>query len=257
MKSSFIVGLLFAVGSAVAQDIDLTALMGQLGNPSEACQAEVQKYQSCVTGKASSSEEVTTEKVKAFCSSFDENTCKDFLDDITKSDSACLNTEQVNVADLLTDMEVITVKLQYQILCAKDEKGNVCPLSQYLTDNVAKLEDNNQTTLTDDQKKIIANDCKSSKCHDRMIALKEYIDKITTIATSMGASMSDMSSGGSVLSSNSTTTIFNDYYPFYKDNKCGSIDGSSDKSDSSDASTLKKITYAFVTMMALSVFMLL
>ena len=260
MRLLTVAGLLFSVSCVVAQEqnLDFSSIINQLTNPTEECQTEVKKYQECVNGKSSMVKDGTKEEIQAFCNSFDQTTCKDFFNDINKSESACLNTKEPNIADIVSNLDFFAAKLGYQIYCAKGKDEKLCPLSQYIVDNADKLESKDQT-LTVDQLKIIASDCRDDNCQARLISLKETSDNIMTIIANIGESGAQMAGQmtGSFLPSNATSAIFDKYYPSFKEKKCESIVNSKDGvNNSSDANTLKKITFTFVTMMLLSAVML-
>jgi len=254
MKFQIIIASLIA-SSVLAQDLDLNAIMGQFNNPSDECKEEVTKYQECIADKANMKLS-TKEEVEKFCSSFDESKCKTFFDDINKTDSVCFASDaEVKLDNIVYGSGAVSAKINYLAFCSKGSDNKVCPLSQFLTDNVDKLE--KQTELSADQLKILASDCKDDKCNTRLATIKGLYEKIKAGLDKVGGG--DQSSGivsqalGSPIASNSTLTIFDKYSPLYAEKKCDSIEKAD---DSSDAATIKKITYAFVTMMALSAFLL-
>ncbi|OUM63464.1 hypothetical protein PIROE2DRAFT_61279 [Piromyces sp. E2] len=247
--------------------------LGPLGNPTEACLAEVQKYNECLgsLGISSSSSSSSTssfsntesaEDLKKFCTAVEGNACKAFLSDINNSQSACINVENPVIADMISGGLHQPLRAQYQLFCSKDTTGKVCPLSQFLLENLGKYD--TITDLTSQQLEMITTDCKDGSCNARMVAFLNYSESMPILASklteTMGESVGAMleTSLSSILDEN-LTTLVNKVSSYYKNKECGAADNTinDDNKLSSDASSRVVMTLTFIIMTILSSFLLL
>ncbi|OUM67486.1 hypothetical protein PIROE2DRAFT_67013 [Piromyces sp. E2] len=140
------------------------------------------------------------------------------------------------------------MKIAYSAYCAKGNDGKTCPFSQYLIDNVETIDKSNSTDLDTVGKKALANDCRETKCHQRLISIKEISDVLDTINNEG----EENSTSGSINTPFNSTDIIGKYYESYSKNQCGVIDGSS-----SDAFSVVRYTMSGIAMVIISILMLI
>jgi len=217
--------------------------------PSEKCLNEINKYNGCLESIDDTfmNSMETSETLKKFCSNFDNDKCTNFITDATKAESACLSKDNTNMVDQFSGLIYTTLKVTYSAYCAKGSDGKTCPFSEYLVENVATID--NTTDLDDAGRKALANDCRDSKCHDRLMSLKD----ISSLLDSIG---DDDTSTDTTTTTTSSSSIDNleKYFENYSKNQCGAIDGSS---SSSDASTIIRFTFSGIALVIISLFMLI
>jgi len=165
-------------------------------NPySEKCKEEMSKYQDCIESLStyysedSSDSKVTKDDLDKFCNTFEENKCKDFVDDVNIATSVCLssNSEATTIMDRIVGFSILAIKVNYLALCVKDTNNKVCPLSEYIINNlISNKELDFSENITDEEKSIITNDCKNSKCNERMLAISNIMESM--LALTMGSS---------------------------------------------------------------------
>jgi len=262
-----------------------------LGTPSEQCEQEFSKYSECVS-QFNSLDTLNQEGVKTMCEIMDSSVCKGFRDDLATVKSVCFDSGVNNFVDMLYGMSLITYKIQYQMFCAKDNQGNLCPLTEYLFNAVddEDLEEETSNGPTQEQLEVIANDCRNASCNARMILISDYTEYMkntmenaplieqamrTQNSPLLGQVLSMKNSPllGQVLSMKNTpllgqvlgnkreeSDILMNYVEHYKTGKCSEIDGSDPQFDtikddnkySSDASTMKRMSLSILMMVILS-----
>jgi len=116
------------------------------------------------------------------------------LEDITNPYTACLNKDTNNLSDFFRSFSIITFKISYLFFCVKDDNGDICPLREYLQDHESEFNDLDENTseVNPEQLQIIANDCKDSKCNDRMITMYNFITNLEETFSSDDDSGIDM-----------------------------------------------------------------
>jgi len=248
MKLIIFGSILLGIGYSLADNISNTGVF----IPSEKCLTEVNKYSGCLEGKDLNSINniKNSNSVKDFCKIFEGDKCKEFVKDITISESGCIEPRNPNFTDLYTGLIFTSMKVAYAVFCAKDSEGNICPFSQYLVDNFEKINEN-ITDLAPEGKTALANDCRDTTCYDRMVSIQSISENLKNLSENMETG--DIDADDSLVFSNSTQ-ILEKYYDQYVKKECNSIDGSS---GSSDAVSLRKITYSIITIIIFSIMMLI
>ena len=247
-------------------EIILGSLIGQMGNPTEACLAEVSQYQTCLTRISPLMNSMNSkENIESFCSAVEGEVCQTLVANINSYESACISIENPNISDIVSGGSVIAIKAAYQLLCAKDTNGNVCPVSKYVLDHYEELEeleplDQSTSNITPEQLEVIISDCKIGVCHDRIVAILEFIDNIPILVNKLITSVDTETATmiESTISSYLENELFKAVSTYYKSKNCGVEDGTigDDNKNSSGASSLKRITFTTMVMVILSSFLL-
>ncbi|ORX41900.1 hypothetical protein BCR36DRAFT_169320, partial [Piromyces finnis] len=172
--------------------------IGQLGMPIEACLVEVEKYKDCMANYYVE-EMNSTEAITAFCSTMDSEICQAFVEDAFQSTSACISIENPNPADIIAGGLAIVARAQYQLYCARDTFGEVCPLSQYLIENYEKVEPRKKIEVQPEPDAIFS-DCDDEQCNTRMLTLTKIMETISNLSDNLLAL------------ENSTTQVINNIY---------------------------------------------
>lgn len=131
------------------------------------------------------------ESIQKYCAIMDSDECKPLVEDIEKPDSVCLKKGS-NLSDYFSGFILLTIKAPYLIYCSKGNDGKLCPLSEYLQENteltniyknidisgnaIENIEEKiSDASITSEQLKVIAKDCRDSKCNARMVSMYNFI----------------------------------------------------------------------------------
>jgi len=177
MKSLYFGYLLLVIGRILA---DGGEGWEDFGNVSEECAEEMAKYTSCLSqfnmnlsedDQGNNLTMDSQETIQNYCSLMES---KDCLTDIANTKSVCLTSEKF--ADLWNALFLLMYKIPYFMYCSKGEDGAICPLSAYLQEHAAELSTNNGIIQkTPELLQALTNDCKDSKCHERMASINQLI----------------------------------------------------------------------------------
>ncbi|OUM61518.1 hypothetical protein PIROE2DRAFT_62460 [Piromyces sp. E2] len=213
------------------------------GNPTDACTAEVKKYQKCLSSFDPLEKIDSKEDINMFCSVMDAEPCKEFIDDINKSESACVSIQKPYLLDILSGGVTVAVRAQYQLYCAKDSSGKVCPVTQLLLDNYGQID--KLSEITPQQLEIITSDCKDSSCYARMTAFIEFSENIPKLKENL-TTMTSNELIKEVVKNNidfdvdsSISDLLNKVSSYYQSKECGTADNtiSDENKFSSDVSS--------------------
>ena len=284
MKVLYFGSLLLVIGRILAEDVESE----QSFEISEECQAELKKYEDCLSNFNMESENgnnmmESKESIQKFCTTIESNDCKAFLADISKAETPCINSASPNPVDLMMGMAILSLKISHSLVCAKGNDGNICPLGKYLQDHTSELvndndsEENAEVTLNSEQLQALANDCSDSKCNARMLSMFDFIASIENMFTTI-----DENPSISSVDSSEIIGGISSYISYYKEKKCSAISnsesssGGTNSSDTSNTSsgsnpqsgsnspttpsdedsgvsfTFKRITYSFIAMVLFS-----
>eukprot|EP00833_Pecoramyces_ruminatium_P003954 jgi/Orpsp1_1/1177986/evm.model.c7180000063634.1 len=257
-----ILGLALIIANAlnVLADDDYEINFGNL-LPSAECTAEIAKYEECLADKIQTQDEteyddMTKEQIEKLCNDFEADKCKTFREDATSTTSACFPStadEKPNLINMMNGMIVISLKGMYLLYCTKGTDGKTCPLTDYMINNAEAISKvTNDDDLPEAAKKAIADDCKDSKCNERMVAFSE-LSKLDELIDQL-----DSKEG------NGDTAVVEEEYDFYtkyienyKQKTCNVIDGSKADDKDSSAFNIQKITYSSLAMMIVAFLILM
>jgi len=214
------------------------------------------------------------------CEIFSYDECKDFAADgtVTKiiSSSKCgENEREVVILEKLAGL-----KGSYLMACGKNEKGDLCPLANYVTNNAVDFIVENSKTInklikwrymrdsendfeatldiTNDiltvlpilngLNSIVIDSCFDSACNKNIIAL----DNMAMASKSLyeKKQQTDLTK-----TYPNVFNLYEEYVENFKNNKCENVGFDSDNSGS--RSTMKKISYTFITINNVSILLLL
>jgi len=216
MKGLYLGSLLLVIGRSLAQSGDPPTMEP----PSEECQAEYEKYSSCLmSGDSIMNMMGSKESIQQYCASKEAEECKAYREDILNTDLVCLSTG--NMSDGMNGFMLLASKFSYLTYCIKGEDGNYCPLSDYLQENTNSNSVGEDGQLSNELIQIIANDCKDSKCNARMAPIIEIADRFS------------MMMGGFGKRQFSYTTPAQPYAEYYKEKNCAAIANSASTTNSS------------------------
>jgi len=223
--------------------------------------------------------ELVKKVLKMGCEVFDSDDCEDFIDEdaITKiiSNTKCVKEEK-GIGLLL---KLAIIKGSYLMACNKNKKDDYCPLANYVTNNAVDFIVENSKTInklikwrymrdsendfeatldiTNDiltvlpilngLNSIVIDSCFDSACNKNIIAL----DNMAMASKSLyeKKQQTDLSK-----TYPNVFNLYEEYVENFKNNKCENVGFDSDNSGSS---TMKKISYTFVTMTVVSILLLL
>jgi len=216
MRGLYLGSLLLVIGRSLAQSGDPPTMEP----PSEECQAEYEKYSSCLmSGDSIMNMMGSKESIQQYCASKEAEECKAYREDILNTDLVCLSTG--NMSDGMNGFMLLASKFSYLTYCIKGEDGNYCPLSDYLQENTNSNSVGEDGQLSNELIQIIANDCKDSKCNARMAPIIEIADRFS------------MMMGGFGKRQFSYTTPAQPYAEYYKEKNCAAIANSASTTNSS------------------------
>jgi len=227
---------------------------------------------------AAQCKEVVQTGLNMGCDMLNIDECKDFLADdaITKIISSSKCGESLEEVDILSKLAAI--KGTYLMVCGKNSSGGLCPLSNYVTNGAIDFMVENSKTISklvefkyrfdDDYEQYldVANDvltllpildkinnviidsCSDSACNKNIEALDKmamaskalYEKKMNTDLTKKYPNVFN---------------LYEEYFSNYRNGKCQNVGFY--EGGSSGASTVKKISYTFVTMIGVSILLLL
>jgi len=258
-------------------------------DPSEGCINELTKYQNCLAGILTLDNKKYTTKndIEVFSKSFDTPDCKDFINDISLNTSACIPTDSESSSatiDYVNGKIILSARLFYNLFFGKDSNNQICPLGEYITNNIENVSTiNSPESITDEMKKTIAYDCNDTKCNERMgiianitdtvnkaAELMETEENIGNIASLAIARLNELKNLKQISSKKARDNTENDfveillsdkYYGNYKNNKCSAIynidnDVKSNNQNNS-AITIQKMTYSTMIIILIGVMMLI
>jgi len=227
--------------------------------------------------------ELVKKVLKMGCEVFDSDDCEDFIDEdaITKiiSNTKCVKEEK-GIGLLL---KLAIIKGSYLMACNKNKKDDYCPLANYVTNDGIDFMFNNIKTIT----KLVENRYEYDSNNDFEAILDASNDGLAlrSILTSLNKILADtctdsacnkniiaidkMIMAGKAAYEKEQNTDLTKKYPkvfefydknleSYRNGKCESASLNILKfSESSAVTTVKKISYAFVTMITVSILLLL
>jgi len=214
------------------------------------------------------------------CNVFDDDVCKDFIADNNVvnliNSSKCEKSEY----DVSLLGKIAAVKSAYLMGCKKRKSGELCPLGQYATTTAIDFAFNNFKTIEklanqryernnnnefeaaldfgndvltvaealEDLNKVLEDSCNDNTCNSNIIALDKMI--LAAKAAYEKNQKVDLTKQFPVI-----FEFYNNYLDNFRNQKCQKVGFSIE--ENSGSSTLKKITYTFVSMMIASILLLL
>jgi len=174
--------------------------------PSTECKKDVDKYRDCLSQVSTTLD--TTKNIETFCKSFEIEKCKTFVNEVNNP-SKC-NTSKSNDSSFFLNHS--SMKLSYNIYCAKGSSGSVCPFSKYLRDNVETLTDD--SSFSSEGKEALAKDCKDTKCYNRMMGINSVRKTLTAKAGTRDLKLEARSASG---------LLDGVYFDYYTNKQCDVI----------------------------------
>jgi len=126
---------------------------------SVSCIMAVNKYGSCMYNLRDTKELDFT----SACGKFEEDNCKDFLNDVYKTTTDCEGQEEV-------DSLIKQIRYIYITGCSKDENGNLCPLTELIQKKEA-------ANINAD---IVSKSCNSANCKRQLNNMIELLPSTKT-----------------------------------------------------------------------------
>jgi len=158
------------------------------------------------------SEKVTTDNLESICSTYNSLKCKAFLKASISSIPGC-DGEAKEVIESLERSVKTTVANSLDLKCAKDDSGNICPISKYVIENGKVPDDENDQAWKD----AVNSTCQSKPCSEAFTNFSENIADVSgfsqSIVTVLGTvGFDSIPNSNPDLVSNTAETI--------KENKC-------------------------------------
>jgi len=169
------------------------------GSPSPECQEEYNRYSECLNQLTGLQLE-SGEDFKTMCDILSNDQCDTFRNELNDPTTKCIDISDpanMNIMNYFYGVSILSYKMQYLMYCAKDAKGGICPLSQYLLENheeenlegtdegidIKQIE-KEEDVISPEQLKTIAADCRDVSCNARMMSIGKYYEYLQQI---MGA----------------------------------------------------------------------
>jgi len=231
------------------------------------------------TSTADNCKVVVKQGLDAVCDVFAEDVCIDFIAENHVVNLINSAKCEKNEYELTLLAKLAAAKGVYLMGCNKSDSGNYCPLTQYATTSAIDFVFNNYKTINrlgenrydrennnelegaldfgndiltlvpvlKDLNKILVDSCSDASCNKNILAL----DKIVLAAK---AAYEKNQKTDLTAKFPKIFEYYESYLSKYRNKECKLVSFSS---DTSDTTTIKKITYSLVTMMAASVLLLL
>ncbi len=222
---------------------------------------------------------IVKESIDTVCKIFEDDECKDFIeeDSVVKliNSSKCEKSGD----DMILLAQIAIAKTIYLAGCRRAESGNLCPLGHYFTNTAIDFAFSNINTIErmaemnyyrnntnefevaldfgndglsllsflDDISNILENTCKDAHCNKNIIAIDNMI--LAAKAAYEKNQKVDLAKKFPKV-----FEFYNSYLDNYRNKKCAQLHVGN---LNSGATTLKKMTYSLVTMIAASILLLL
>lgn len=134
----------------------------------KSCKEVYDRYYDCFN---TLDNQYTTADYPEVCEVYNSSKCQNFINDLYTQESVCINgngPDDFNIYD-----EITMNKVYYIFTCSKDAKGQLCPYTELIQNNVF-----NATTvyhMREDVNNTVEESCSKSKCRENLRQGLEYL----------------------------------------------------------------------------------